>query len=162
MSDVAKQIAVLVAAPIRLLRTEWRRHYRTEPPARLSRDLLLRGVTYKLQEQAAEGPARSVQRKLRELARQVETEGNKALGLPATIKPGARLVREWHGHSHVVTVLEDGFEHEGQRYRSLTQIAKRITGVHWSGPRFFGTKSSRRNAMHVSASTTDQVDHDQA
>lgn len=162
MSDVAKQIAALLEAPLRLLRTEWRRHYRTEPPARLSRDLLLRGVAYKLQEQAAEGPARSVQRKLRDLARQVETEGNKALGLPATIKPGARLVREWHGHSHVVTVLEDGFEHDGQRYRSLTQIARHITGVHWSGPRFFGMKSSQRKAVHISASNTGQVDHDQA
>lgn len=130
MADVANEIAALVAAPIRVLRTEWRRHYRAEPPARLSRDLLLRGIAYKLQEQGEEGPARAVRRRCRELALRGKTEGNKALGLPAPIKPGARLVRVWHGESHVVTVLEDGFEHAGQRYGSLTQIAKRITGIH--------------------------------
>lgn len=48
------------------------------------------------------------------------------------------LVREWHGHSHTVLVLEDGFEHAGQRYASLSHIARVITGAHWSGPRFFG------------------------
>jgi hypothetical protein len=160
MADVANEIAALMAAPIRLLRTEWRRHHRAEPPARLSRDLLLRGITYKLQEQADEGPARAVRRQFRELARRVKTEGSKALGLAATIKPGARLVREWHGQSHVVTVLEDGFEHEGQRYRSLTQIAKRITGTHWSGPRFFGIKSSR-GSSRAPASRTGRHDHDQ-
>jgi len=55
-----------------------------------------------------------------------------------SIKPGARLVREWHGRTHNVTVTEDGFEYAGTTYQSLTKIAKKITGAHWSGPRFFG------------------------
>jgi Protein of unknown function (DUF2924) len=50
----------------------------------------------------------------------------------------ARLVREWHSRTHTVAVLDDAFEFEGRRYRSLTQIAREITGAHWSGPRFFG------------------------
>jgi hypothetical protein len=54
------------------------------------------------------------------------------------LKPGARLVREWHGRTHTVTVTEDGFEYVGLSYRSLSNIAKKITGTHWSGPRFFG------------------------
>jgi hypothetical protein len=54
------------------------------------------------------------------------------------LKTGAMLVRQWRGHAHTVLVLDDGFEYEGQRYRSLTMIAARITGAHWSGPRFFG------------------------
>ena len=54
------------------------------------------------------------------------------------LKPGARLVREWHGRTHTVTVTEDGFEYAGASYSSLTKIAKKITGAHWSGPRFFG------------------------
>lgn len=52
--------------------------------------------------------------------------------------PGSRLVREWHGRTHVVTVTETGFDHAGRSYRSLTEIAREITGTHWSGPRFFG------------------------
>ena len=54
------------------------------------------------------------------------------------LKTGTTLVREWRGHAHSVLVREDGFEYEGQRYRSLTMIAERITRAHWSGPRFFG------------------------
>jgi hypothetical protein len=55
-----------------------------------------------------------------------------------SLKPGARLVREWGGRTHTVTVTEDGFEYAGQDYPLLTRIAKKITGAHWSGPRFFG------------------------
>jgi len=54
------------------------------------------------------------------------------------LKTGTRLVRHWRGHTHSVLVREDGFEYEGQHHRSLTVIAERITGAHWSGPRFFG------------------------
>ena len=54
------------------------------------------------------------------------------------LKTGTRLVRHWRGHAHTVFVREDEFEYEGQHYRSLTVIAERITGAHWSGPRFFG------------------------
>src|SRR5271165_1953118 len=54
------------------------------------------------------------------------------------LKSGARLVREWRGRTHTVTVTEDGFEYGGTSYPSLTKIAKKITGAHWSGPRFFG------------------------
>jgi hypothetical protein len=54
------------------------------------------------------------------------------------IKSGSRLVREWHGRTHVVTVRDDGFEFEGATYKSLTKIAQDITGARWSGPRFFG------------------------
>jgi Protein of unknown function (DUF2924) len=55
-----------------------------------------------------------------------------------SLKPGARLVREWDGRTHTVTVTEDGFEYAGKNYPSLTKIAQKITGAHWSGPRFFG------------------------
>ena len=54
------------------------------------------------------------------------------------LRTGTTLVRQWRGHTHTVLVREDGFEYEGQHYRSLTVIAERITGAHWSGPRFFG------------------------
>jgi hypothetical protein len=54
------------------------------------------------------------------------------------LNTGTTLVRQWRGHAHTVVVCEDGFEYQGERYRSLTVIAERITGSHWSGPRFFG------------------------
>src|SRR5271168_5325697 len=60
------------------------------------------------------------------------------------LKTGATLVRQWRGHTHTVLVREDGFEYDGQRYRSLTVIAEKITGAHWSGPRFFGVSKRAR------------------
>ena len=61
-----------------------------------------------------------------------------AVDLSIVLKAGTTLVRQWRGHTHTVLVHKDGFEHEGQLYRSLTAIAERITEAHWSGPRFFG------------------------
>lgn len=63
-------------------------------------------------------------------------------------KPGARLVREWHGRTHTVTVTEDGFEYAGMTYASLTKIARKITGTHWSGPRFFGLLRSKASQIN--------------
>ena len=60
------------------------------------------------------------------------------------LKPGSKLMREWRGRTHTVLVLEDGFEHDGKRFASLTQIAHAVTGTHWSGPRFFGLIRSQR------------------
>jgi hypothetical protein len=120
------------------LRCEWRRLYRSEPP-RISRDLLIRGVGYRLQEiQQHGGLGKSTRRKLKTLAKMFRTEGRVAPDPGLSLKPGARLVREWHGRTHTVTVTEDGFEYAGTNYPSLTKIAKKITGAHWSGPRFFG------------------------
>jgi len=119
------------------LRCEWRRLYRSEPP-RISRDLLIRGVGYRLQEIKHGGLGKSTRRKLKTLAKMFRTEGRVAPDPGVSLKPGARLVREWHGRTHTVTVTEDGFEYAGTTYPSLTKIAKKITGAHWSGPRFFG------------------------
>ena len=119
------------------LRCEWRRLYRSEPP-RISRDLLIRGVGYRLQEIQHGGLGKSTRRKLKTLAKMFRTEGRVAPDPGLSLKPGARLVREWHGRTHTVTVTEDGFEYAGTTYPSLTKIAKKITGAHWSGPRFFG------------------------
>jgi hypothetical protein len=72
------------------------------------------------------------------LAKMFRTEDRVAPDPGLNLKPGARLVREWHGRTHTVTVTEDGFECAGTTYPSLTKIAKKITGAHWSSPRFFG------------------------
>jgi hypothetical protein len=119
------------------LRHDWRRLYHREPP-RISRDLLIRGIGYRLQESQHGGIGKSTRRKLQTLAKMFRTEGRVASDPGLSLKPGARLVREWHARTHTVTVTEEGFEYSGTTYPSLTKIAKQITGTHWSGPRFFG------------------------
>lgn len=119
------------------LRREWRRLYRSEPP-RISRDLLIRGIGYRLQAIQHGGLGKATRRKLKTLAKMFRITGQVAPDPGLSLKPGARLVREWHGRTHTVTVTEDGFEYAGVIYPSLTKIAKRITGANWSGPRFFG------------------------
>ena len=119
------------------LRREWRRLYRSEPP-RISRDLLIRGIGYRRQEIQHGGLGKSTRRKLKTLAKMFRTEGRVAPDPGLSLKLGVRLVREWHGRTHTVTVTEDGFEYAGTTYPSLTKVAKKITGAHWSGLRFFG------------------------
>ena len=127
----------LSGASLDKLRDEWRRLYRCEPP-RISRDLLARGIAYRRQELQHGGLGNTTRRKLKTLAKMFRTTGRVAPDPGLALKPGARLVREWHGRTHTVTVTEDGFEYAGTSYPSLTKVAKRITGAHWSGPRFFG------------------------
>ena len=121
------------------LRREWRRLYHSEPP-RISRDLLVLALGYRLQEIEHGGLGKSTRRKLQTMAKALRTTGRVGPTPSLSLKPGARLVREWRGRTHTVTVTvtEDGFEYAGENYPSLTKIAKKITGAHWSGPRFFG------------------------
>jgi hypothetical protein len=143
---VDARIIALDALATDELRIEWQRVYRATPPTRLSRDLLMRGVAYKIQEQTHGGLSFSTRRMLRSLRGGPEEQG-RSRAAPAILRPGTKLVREWHQHAHTVSVLEDGFEYRGERYRSLTQIARQITGVHWSGPLFFGI--SKRRAVEA-------------
>ena len=114
------------------LRREWRRLYGNEPP-RISRDLLVLGVAYRLQEIEHGGLGKATLRKLRTLAKTLRATGRVGPTPSLSLKPGARLVREWRGHAHTVSVTEDGFEYAGTNYPSLTKIARKITGAHWSG-----------------------------
>jgi hypothetical protein len=136
IAEVDRQIGELLDRSTPELRLGWRQLHRTGPPPGLSRDLLIRALAQQLQERAAGGTSRALRRRLRSLAGEFEKKSSFDPGIvPRT---GTTLVRQWHGHVHTVLVREDGFEYEGQHYRTLTVIAQRITGVHWSGPRFFG------------------------
>ena len=142
-ADIEAQIVALEALTIGELQTEWSRVYRAEPPIRLSRDLLLRGVAYRVHEHAYGGLSLSTKRRLRTLSEGFDRrEGTGAA--PLKLKPGTKLVREWHRQVHTVSVLDNGFEYQGETYRSLTGIARRITGSGWSGPRFFGVGKHQR------------------
>jgi Protein of unknown function (DUF2924) len=119
------------------LRGEWRRLYYTNAP-KISRDLLVLALGYRLQEIEHGGLGKSTRRKLQTIARALRKTGRVGPLPSLSLKPGARLVREWRGRTHTVTVTDDGFEYAGASYPSLSKIAKKITGAHWSGPRFFG------------------------
>ena len=125
------EIAGLVDRSTQELRRAWRTLHHTGPPLGLSRDLIIRGLADKLQQRAQGGPTRALQRRLRILAGEFE-RGARSFDPGGVLKTGATLVRQWRGHTHTVLVREDGFEYDGQRYRSLTVIAERITGAHWS------------------------------
>ncbi len=122
------------------LRGEWRGLYASEPP-QISRDLLILGLGYRLQEIDQGGLSKATRRKLKTIAKNLRKTGHVGSTPSLGLKPGARLVREWRGRAHTVAVTEDGFEYAGTSYSSLTKIAKKITGAHWSGPRFFGLLS---------------------
>ncbi|PZR80656.1 MAG: DUF2924 domain-containing protein [Hyphomicrobiales bacterium] len=139
--DIAVEHARLCQMTIFELRGEWRRLHRAPPPMRLSRDLLMRGIIYKLQERPLGGLSKSTMRKLERLSLDSEASDAQKLAPPISLKAGTRLVREWRGVTHTVLVHADGFEWNGRRYRSLTIVAREITGAHWSGPRFFGLRT---------------------
>ena len=126
------------------LRELWCRLYKTETAPRLSRELLVRAVAYRMQEVASGGPRLELQRQLRQIALELQQTGR--VRMRPRLKPGTRLMREWRGQSHEVLVLDEGFSWQGMHYRSLSAIARQITGMAWSGPLFFGLRSNRSGA----------------
>jgi len=120
----------------------WQQLFKTPPPRQVRRELLIRILAYKIQEQAYGGLSADAQRRLRELARKFATDPDMEIEAPQRIKPGTRLTREWQGKSHHVTVLEQGYSYAGKRYSSLSQIARLITGTRWNGPLFFGLRGN--------------------
>ena len=122
------------------LRELWCQLYKTETAPRFSRELLVRAVAYRIQEVASGGPRLELQRQLRQIALELQQTGR--LRIRPQLKPGTRLMREWRGQSHEVLVLDAGFSWQGTRYRSLSAIARKITGTAWSGPLFFGLRSN--------------------
>ena len=138
--DLPAKLATLAELDAASLRKEWRRLYRSHPPKRTGRDLLARAVAYRLQERALGGLDAVTKRKLRVFAEQLKSGDGTVFDAGISLKPGAKLLREWHGETYSVTTLDEGFEFNGRRYRTLSEIAREITGTHWSGPRFFGLK----------------------
>ena len=122
------------------LRQQWHALYKSDASRHLSRELLLRAVAYRMQELALGGLRPARLRQLRHIAQQLKrTEGATIRARPE-LKPGTRLIQEWHGRTYDVLVLDDGFSWQGASYRSLSAIARKITGTAWSGPLFFGLK----------------------
>jgi hypothetical protein len=142
---LAMELQALPGRSTRELQGAWQRLIRLPQPSKLSRDLLVRIIAEKLQQATLGGLPPVTKRRLAALARGHPLDRDAAARAPMLrLKPGSKLMREWRGRTHTVLVLEDGFEHDGKRFASLTQIARAVTGTHWSGPRFFGLIRSRR------------------
>ena len=122
-------LPALPRSTTRELRTHWQKLIGSPPPGGLSRDLLMRVIADQLQEAALGGLPPAAKRRLAALARNAANGTEAPAGISIIrLKPGSKLVRAWRGKTHTVLVLADGFEHEGQRYASLTQIASAVTG----------------------------------
>ena len=114
------------------LRGEWRRRYGA-PPTLRSADLLRRLLAWRVQAEALGGLDSK-------LVREICAAGKKGARPKSATPVGSRLAREWQGRLHEVEVVDGGFVHQGRRYRSLSAIARSITGARWNGPRFFGLR----------------------
>jgi hypothetical protein len=126
------------------LKERWRTLYGSEPPRRISRDLLVRALAYRIQEQALGGLKPSTRRLLAKVAADASARRPILLAPEPDLKPGTVLLREWHGTQQEVIFREDRIVLNGKTYKSLSQVACRITGTKWSGPRFFGLNAKRQ------------------
>ncbi len=124
------------------LKARWWELFGSAPPSRLGRALMVRGIACRLQEQDLGGLKPAVRRRLAQAAEDIAAGRSWPVSSPA-IKPGTRLLREWQGVTHEVIVLEDCVQFRGRTWRSLSAVAREITGARWSGPLFFGLKGRR-------------------
>ena len=144
---IPQRLAFLKSCSIAELKQQWQALYHSEPPHRSSRELLTRAVAYRIQEHVYGGLKPSTRRLLLRLANDARS-GRPLKPEPAAVtQPGTVLMREWHGVTHEVRVLDRGVLYRRKRYRSLTEIAKQITGAHWNRPQFFGLRSKRRQEV---------------
>lgn len=140
---VLARLAALKTMSVKELKAEWRKLFGAEAPNN-SRPFLELRLAHRIQELAYGGLSKTTVRILDALADEYRGISVKKPTLVDPRKPiaGTKLVREWAGVEHTVTVLRDGFEYEGRRYKSLSAIARAITGTRWNGWRFFGLRTA--------------------
>ena len=139
--ELEREITLLPSMNLAQLQAKWWQKLKESPPRDVRKQLLVPLLAYKLQEQVYGGLKPDIQRQLEKLAAVYRRDPNgktPQIAPTRNIKPGTRLLRQWNGKTHQVIVSENGFEYEGRRYKSLSVIARFITGTRWSGPAFFG------------------------
>lgn len=140
MSDALldDELAGLPGLPRSDLVGRWQATYGADPPKGISRQLLVRAIAYEIQAARYGGLKPKTLRRLRK-TNEGSPKGRETPGRPRRqLQPGSRLIREWNGETHVVEVLDGGLIWNDKHYRSLSAVARAITGARWSGPRFFG------------------------
>jgi hypothetical protein len=142
---ILARLAALKLMSVNELKTEWQALFAAPAPNN-SRTFLEGRLAYRIQELTYGGPDKQTRRLLDLLADEVEgTLTRKAqIADPRNPVVGTKLIREWDGTAHTVTVLKDGFDWGGQRYKSLSAVARAITGTRWNGYRFFGLRERER------------------
>ena len=149
------EIAGVKGLPIATLRTRWKERFGDAPPTIRSGDILGRMYAWRLQEEAFGGLAVRTEDKLENIVDALDTGSTVGVSVRREISAGVVLTRAWRGVIHTVVVTDDGVEHEGTVYGSLSDVARAITGTRWSGPRFFGLeqKPARRSGTGQDASS---------
>jgi hypothetical protein len=140
--QIEREIEALKGQGVDTLRKVWMRRPKGAPPKIQSADILRRLIAWKIQVEAFGDLDPETKARIRQMMRatgKVEIAPSPS----AALKTGTILVREWQGVEHRVLVLDQGFEHESKRYRSLSEVARAIAGTRWSGPRFFGLEASK-------------------
>ena len=142
---ILARLAALKTMSVNDLKSEWQALFGTSAPNN-SRGFLEGRLAYRIQELTYGGPDRETRRMLDLLADEVEgTLTRKSqIADPRNPVTGTKLIRDWDGVAHTVTVLKDGFDWGGRRYKSLSAIARAITGTQWNGYRFFGLRERKR------------------
>ncbi|MBA3520451.1 MAG: DUF2924 domain-containing protein [Rhizobiales bacterium] len=140
------EIGGLADLDLPALRQRWRELYASEPPVRMSRELMIQAIAYRIQENIYGGLSHAARMKLVAAREAAAGASSSRAKTQHQVKPGTRFLREWQGHSYEVTATSDGgFLYRGRTCRSLSQIAREITGTRWSGPAFFGLKARAGN-----------------
>jgi hypothetical protein len=142
---ILARLAALKAMSVNELKAEWQALFDAPAPNN-SRTFLESRLAYRIQELIYGGPDKQTRRLLNLLADEVEGTLSRKAQIADSRNPvvGTKLIREWDGTAHTVTVLKDGFDWGGQRYKSLSAVARAITGTRWNGYRFFGLRESKR------------------
>lgn len=135
-------LLALRSMTISQLRSAWAKKFGDAPPQLQSKDLMRRVFAERLQTEA-EGSDVSLDKTLRQIAAR-HRPGRRTVPRTATFKTGSRLERQWQGEAHQVDVVAGGSEWRGRRFKSLSQVAREITGVRWNGPRFFGLRDAKQ------------------
>ncbi len=130
--DLSDQIAEIERFDRSACLERWRAAFRRSPPKHLSQPFMKKVLIWELQTRLFGGVSAKTERRLKQIAA--------GKSVPLVAKPGSHLVREWNGRSYQVEVTEDGYVMDGRSWRSLSAIARHITGARWSGPRFFGVE----------------------
>ncbi|MBL6425918.1 MAG: DUF2924 domain-containing protein [Maritimibacter sp.] len=144
--SIPARLAALKTTSTTDLKAQWRDLFDSEPPP-FNRRFLESRLAYRIQELAYGGLKPETVKRLERLGAELDGGDRKKSRRRADLMPitGTRLIREWQGVEHVVTVTTDGFEWQGRPYKSLSAIARAITGTRWNGWVFFGLKNRRRS-----------------
>jgi hypothetical protein len=140
-SPIGLTIAELEKSSRVSLADRWRSLYGGDPPKGVGRRFLIGAIANELQMRQTGRSRSRLRRRLEKQSKQLSTSAPETIPAARKLKPGTRLIREWNGSPHSVDVVENGYLWNGARYRSLSAIARAITGARWSGPRFFGLES---------------------